>query len=281
MTPQHRIGFCSWSVQPASPAELAAAAKSLGLNALQLALVPMLDPLGDWPDAIEILADSGIEVLSGMVAALSEDYSTLDSIACTGGVRSDDLWSENRRRFELAAKVAAAHDLRLVTFHAGFLPEDRSDAGRDAMLDRLRFIADYFASANIEVALETGQETARTLLDALEDLDCPNVGVNFDPANMILYGRGDPVAALRTLSRYVMQIHIKDALPTSQPGTWGREMPVGRGAVDWPAFFEVACAIDPPVNFVIEREAGPDRLDDIRSAAALVAQSIARCNSPA
>jgi sugar phosphate isomerase/epimerase len=108
-------------------------------------------------------------------------------------------------------------------------------------------------------------------------LDRPNVGVNFDPANMILYGKGDPVAALKKLSTHVRQVHIKDALPSAPdaaPGQWGKEVPAGTGAVDWPAFFEVAMAIVPRVNYVIEREAGGSRIEDVKAAGELVRRHI-------
>jgi sugar phosphate isomerase/epimerase len=131
-------------------------------------------------------------------------------------------------------------------------------------------VADAFAEHGAGVALETGQETAETLEGVLAELGRPDVGVNFDPANMILYGMGDPVRALKRLVPVVKQIHVKDALPTDTPGTWGTEVPVGEGAVDWDAFFDVALSIQPPVSFVIEREAGADRLDDIAAARDLI-----------
>jgi sugar phosphate isomerase/epimerase len=101
-------------------------------------------------------------------------------------------------------------------------------------------------------------------------LDHPNVGVNFDPANMILYGMGDPVAALRDLAPCIVQIHIKDALPTSVPGTWGREVTAGTGAVAWDAFFAQVGKLPSPVDMVVEREAGAAREGDAAVAAALV-----------
>jgi sugar phosphate isomerase/epimerase len=142
------------------------------------------------------------------------------------------------------------------------------------MIERLRFVADAFAERGVDVALETGQETAETLLGVLEELQRPNVGVNFDPANMILYGMGEPVEALGRLAPAVRQVHVKDALPTEVAGTWGTEVPAGRGAVRWRAFFDVAMAISPPVSFVIERESGADRLDDIAAARDLIEQHL-------
>ncbi|XOV74116.1 MAG: sugar phosphate isomerase/epimerase family protein [Phycisphaerales bacterium] len=124
----------------------------------------------------------------------------------------------------------------------------------------------------IRLGLETGQETAASLLDALAAIDRDSVGVNFDPANMILYAMGDPVEALDRLAPHVVQIHVKDAIATDTPGRWGTEVPAGTGQVDWPAFFAVVRDHLPGIPLVIEREAGDRRIEDIRSAASLVQQ---------
>ena len=92
------------------------------------------------------------------------------------------------------------------------------------------------------------------------------MGVNFDPANMILYGKGDPVQAVTELLPYVKQVHVKDALPTKEPGTWGNEVAVGTGAVDWTAFLAVLERGGFRGDFCIEREAGDQRIEDIRTA---------------
>ena len=87
---------------------------------------------------------------------------------------------------------------------------------------------------------------------------------------MILYGMGDPIDGLRLLADRTVQIHVKDALPAEVPGTWGSEVPVGSGAVDWSAFFDVVEAMDRPVDLVIEREAGDARVADIITARKLI-----------
>ena len=125
---------------------------------------------------------------------------------------------------------------------------------------------DIFGEHGVRIGLETGQETAATLVEALEHLDHENVGVNFDPANMILYGMGDPVESLKLLADHVVQIHAKDAIPTETPGTWGREVQLGTGAVDWNRFLEVVSAIERPVDLMIEREGGEVRESDILAA---------------
>jgi L-ribulose-5-phosphate 3-epimerase len=257
------LSVCSWSLRPRSPVELADAVESVGLTAVQLDLVPLLEESA-WDDTALVLADRGIALASGMVRMDGEDYASLEAIARTGGVRPDETWPANFERCRRAATLAAALGIDLVSFHAGFIPED-DPAERDRLLDRLRQVADAFADAGVAVALETGQETADTLVEALEALERPEVGVNFDPANMILYGMGDPVEALRTLAPRVLQLHAKDAVPTETPGTWGREVPVGEGAVDWTSLLETA-AVVPELRIAIEREAGDRRIAEIAQA---------------
>ena len=266
---QH-LAVCSWSLRTDSPDALADALHRCGIHAVQLALVSCVEQPAIWGNAVAQLRARGITVVSGMLATVGEDYSTLQSIELTGGVRLATTWARNQELARTTAALAGDHGVPLVTLHAGFLPHDRSNPERAAMIDRLRVIADIYAARGVRVAFETGQEDANTLLAALGDIAHPNVGVNFDPANMILYAMGDPVAALRALAPYVWQIHVKDAVPTSVPGTWGREVVAGTGAVDWPAFFAVVAALPRTVDLVIEREAGPTREADIMAAASLI-----------
>jgi sugar phosphate isomerase/epimerase len=160
--------------------------------------------------------------------------------------------------------------LNLVTFHAGFLPHEPTDPSFVKMLGRLTEAADAFRDAGVPLGLETGQETAPVLVSLLEKLNRPNVGVNFDPANMILYDKGDPIAALRVLGPWIRQVHIKDARRTKVPGTWGQEVAVGTGEVAWPAFFATLKEVGFAGDFVIEREAGDRRVQDIRAARQVV-----------
>ena len=265
-----RLAACSWSLRTESPDALADALVRCGLDAVQLALVPCVEEAAAWGSAIERLRARGIETVSGMLATVGEDYSTLESIERTGGVRRSETWARNHELARATAAIAGDAGVPLVTFHAGFIPHDRANPERAVLLDRLRAIADIYAARGVRVAFETGQERAETLVEALADLAHPNVGVNFDPANMILYGMGDPVAAIRTLAPHVVQVHVKDAVPTAVAGTWGQEVVAGTGAVDWTAFFAAVRALPRPVDLVIEREAGPTREADIRAAVALV-----------
>lgn len=266
------VGVCSWSLRPAGPGDLVSALAECGVHAVQLALDPIRT--GAWPEAETAarLRSAGIGVISGMMATAGEDYSTLDSIRRTGGLRPDGTWTANLAAAEANAALAKRLGVSLVTLHAGFLPHEGNDPERGVMMERLRRVAGVFAARGVDVALETGQESAETLLEVLADLDAvgARVGVNFDPANMILYGMGEPVEALRRLAPRVRQIHIKDADPAVDPGEWGTEVPAGTGNVNWPEFFRLLRSACPGVNLVIEREAGESRVADIRTARALI-----------
>lgn len=237
--------------------------QGLGLNKFQCALDPLRTSPQAWDRLPRLCADQGLTMVSGMFTTLGEDYSTLESIKRTGGVTSDAFWDENWKNIREVALMAQSYRLRLVSFHAGFLPHEAADPHFDKLLGRIGQIADLFAGYGMDLALETGQETAATLRTFLEALNRPNVGVNFDPANMILYDQGDPINALQELGPWIKQCHIKDALRTQVPGTWGEEVVVGAGQVNWRAFFQALQAIQFAGFMCIEREAGEQRAEDI------------------
>ncbi len=261
-----RLAVCSWSLQPENPQDLVAKLQATGINRVQLALDPLRDAPAVWGDTPALFRQNGITIVSGMFGCVGEDYSTLDSIRVTGGIAPDATWEQNRTNIKATVALTQQLGLKLVTMHAGFLPHDESDPAFAKMLGRLAEIAKAFQAAKITLGLETGQETAPVLVQLLQKLKLRNVGVNFDPANMILYDKGDPIAAVRTLGPWVRQVHVKDARRTKVPGTWGEEVPVGTGEVDWPAFFATLKESKFKGDYVIEREAGTQRVADIRTA---------------
>jgi sugar phosphate isomerase/epimerase len=227
------------------------------------------DPEG-WGRAAAVFSGAGVSVVSGMFGTIGEDYSTLETIKATGGLVPDEHWEQNWKNIQTVVAIARRFGLKLVTFHAGFLPHEDHDPNFGKLLDRIARVADLFAAQQIDLGFETGQETADTLGAFLTKLNRPNVGVNFDPANMILYDKGDPIAALRALGPWLKQCHIKDANRTKTPGTWGEEVAAGTGQVDWPAFFRTLNELSFTGNLCIEREAGSQRVEDIAAARKMV-----------
>ena len=265
-----RLAVCSWSLQPETPESLIAQLREIGLSRVQLALDPLRDSPEIWDKTPELFAAAGIEIASGMFGTIGEDYSTLETIKETGGVLPDKHWESNWLGINKIAEIANELNLKLVTFHAGFLPHEELDPNFKKLMSRIEQIAELFFKKNIDLGFETGQETADTLKLFLEKLNRPSVGVNFDPANMILYSKGDPIEALNTLSPFLKQCHIKDATTTKEPGTWGEEVIVGTGEVDWPAFFTSLQELGFEGDCCIEREAGDQRIIDIKTASEFV-----------
>jgi sugar phosphate isomerase/epimerase len=264
--PISRLGVCSWSLRPETPEDLLSCLLDTGLQAVQLALTPVVSDRDVWGRTIDILQARDIRLLSGMIAPVGEDYSTIDRIKETGGVRPAAHWPANEAMARAACVIAAQSGMGLVTLHAGFLPHDPDDPERAAMVKRLQLLADIGNAQGVRIGLETGQEAADTLLAVLSEIDRPNLGVNFDPANMVLYGTGDPIEAFEQLAAHTVQVHIKDALPPEEEGRWGTEVPLGKGVVDWDRFMAIADGIERDIDAVIEREAGEDRAGDIRIA---------------
>jgi sugar phosphate isomerase/epimerase len=198
-------------------------------------------------------------------------------------VRLDAHWTQNLAAAHGNAALAQRLGIGLVTFHAGFLPHAADNALRATMLARIAVIARAFAERGVQIALETGQEDADTLVGVLHELAAlgGNVGVNFDPANMLLYAMGQPVEAFPKLATFTRQVHIKDAIETETPGQWGREVVVGSGQVPWDQFLTLVRAHAPNAPLVIEREAGSQRVADIITARRVVSAVLARLDARA
>ena len=266
-----RLAVCSWSLQPSDPADLVQQLQSIGINRVQIALDPIREHPQVWNKIVELFRQSNITIVSGMFGTLGEDYTTMESIRRTGGVVPDATWDLNWRNIQTNAVLARQLDLTLVTFHAGFLPHEEDALEFKKMLDRILRITDRFGDKGIHLGFETGQETAEDLRAFLTRLNRPNLGVNFDPANMVLYDKGDPIEALRTLGPWLKQCHLKDAIRTQKPGNWGREVVLGTGEVDWRRFFGTLAEMKFTGDLCIEREAGTRRTADIRVARQFIA----------
>lgn len=262
----HVLAVCSWSLKPTSMAELVAKVKELGLAHVQLGLLRLIQ-LDDKRKHEELghLRASGIALTGGMIAFPGEDYSTIAAIRRTGGFIPDDEWPLRRRLAKESARLARELGVGSITTHVGFVPTP-GDPGYSTIRDRVREVASDLAHFDVDLLMETGQEPAAELLEFLHDLAAPNVHINFDPANMILYGAGDPIAAIATLGPHIRHVHAKDATPSPHPGQeWGQEVPLGSGQVDPAAFLTALRAAGYTGPLALEREAGTDRLADLRT----------------
>ena len=198
-TPTERLAVCSWSLLPTDPHNLVAKLRLAGIHRVQLALDPLRETPAVWGDAGRVLAQANITIVSGMFGCVGEDYSTLDSIRATGGIVPDPTWDQNLKNIQAIVEIAAALDLKLVTFHAGFIPHSPADPGFPKMLKRLTSISELFAAEGIAVGLETGQETAVALAGLLDAL--PIIGDHLAGIVAGSWSAADPAGRLSRRSR--------------------------------------------------------------------------------
>ena len=204
-----------------------------------------------------------------MINFPQEDYSTLESIKATGGIVPDDCWRGNRELALKAIELTAELKVRFLSMHFGFI-DIKNPVKARTLTERTRMLADKASERNITLLMETGQESAGELRDFLEKLHHPALGVNFDPANMILYGKGNPVEAVGVLGPWIKHVHIKDAMQTKTPGTWGSEVIWGAGEVGADKFLRALKSAGFAEALAVEREGGDNRLGDIKAAVNLL-----------
>ena len=159
--------------------------------------------------------------------------------------------------------------------HCGFLPENPNNPIYKEAVEAIREVASYCRKNGQSFRCETGQETPITLLRALKDVNVDNIGVNFDAANLILYGKADPVDAVDVLAPYIQGVHAKDGLYPTNPKDLGKEVPIGQGKVNFPAFIQRLKNSGYHGPLTIEREiSGEKQAADIRQAKAYLEKLI-------
>ncbi len=269
---ESRLGVCSWSLGVPID-EVAVQMRELGIKKVHLALAPFIaaderhggsEGAAAWQRVKERVASGEWIVTATMISFRGEDYSTLESIKKTGGIVPDANWEFNRGLVAKGAALTRELGAKYLSCHAGFL--DVNDAAAYAKYrSRVQELADICTKEGVELILETGQETAEHLAAFLKTVK--NVGVNLDPANMILYAKGDPVEAVKTLAPWIRHVHLKDANLTKDPGTWGTEVPLGDGQIGLYDFLKALKSNWYRGDFAIERESGSSRFKDIDLAA--------------
>lgn len=168
-----------------------------------------------------------------------------------------------------ASDFARQCGVSAVQTHCGFIPENPSDPVYQETVDAIRAVAAYCKENGQNFRCETGQETPITLYRAIKDAGLDNIGVNFDAANLILYGKANPVDALDILGPLVQGVHAKDGLYPTNPRDLGREVPIGQGKVNFPAFIKRLKEVGYRGPLTIEREIpGAKQAEDIRASKA-------------
>ncbi len=266
------IGVMFWGGR--DPLETLREVKSLGVRCGQIGIPGEMNleaAAAPWKAALAAEQFTLVTVFGGFTG---ESYADMPTVQRTVGFIPPATRVEREARTLAISDFAAAVGAPSIALHVGFVPERPSDPDYIAVREMVRRVADHAAGHGQTFALETGQEPAQVLLRFLEDVNRPSVRINFDPANLILYGTGDPVEALGVLGHYVISVHAKDGdwPPRDVPGALGTERPLGQGSVGIERFIAKLKQIDYRGTLNIEREIEDQqqRLRDIRMAVGLL-----------
>ncbi len=230
------VGVMFWAGPDA--ARTIRTAKAAGVRSGQLGVPPdmqLAGAAGTWRRALE---GERFTVVTVFGAYDGESYADIPTVQRTVGFVPAATRDEREKRTREISDFAAGLGVSSIACHIGFVPEDRSHTDYIAVRAMVRRVADHAASNGQTFALETGQEPARVLAGFVEDVERPNLKINFDPANMILYGTGDPIEALGILARRIVSVHAKDGdwPPKDTPGALGAERRLGEGSVGMERF---------------------------------------------
>jgi len=201
-----------------------------------------------------------------------ESYVDIPTVVNTVGLVPKSTRAERLLEAKAISDFAKLLGVSVTALHIGFVPEDANDPDYGRIVKIARELCDHCKLNGQRLHLETGQETAETLQRFIDDVNRDNLAVNFDPANMILYGSGEPIAALKMIGEHVKSVHCKDAKWSDKPKVeWGEEVPLGQGDVGMDNFLLTLKEIGYVGPLTIEREiSGEQQIKDIAEAVKLL-----------
>lgn len=213
------------------------------------------------------LGKYGIEATSVVVGGPGKEIWDFYEGPVTIGLVPRETRAARIAHIKKASEFAKQCGVAAVQTHCGFIPENPNDLLYQEAVAAMREVAEYCRRNGQNFRYETGQETPITLVRAILDVGLDNQGVNFDLANLILYGKANPVDAIEILAPHVQGIHAKDGLWPTNPKDLGKEVAIGKGKVDFPRIIARLKELKYPGAVTIEREiSGPQQMEDVRGA---------------
>jgi len=204
---------------------------------------------------------AGVEITVLFGGFEGESYASIAETARTVGLVPEATRAARAQEMKEISDFGKLLGVSTVALHIGFVPEDRDSDNYKDLIEVTRDLLDHIKANGQQLNLETGQESAEHLLEFISDVDRDNLFINFDPANMILYGTGDPIDALKKVGHLVRSIHCKDAkwAPEAERGTgWGQEVPLSDGDVNMEVYLQTLKEIGYTGPLTIEREIPED-----------------------
>jgi L-ribulose-5-phosphate 3-epimerase len=248
-----------------NPEAAIAKVHDLGLPTCQ-AYLSEIDP-GLAPRLRQSLDKYAIEPTSLVVGGPGREVWNFDEGPLTIGLVPRETRAARLAHIKKASDFAKQCGISAVQTHCGFIPENPNDALYKETVAAMRDVAEYCRKNGQDFRYETGQETPITLVRAIRDVGTDNQGVNFDLANLILYGKANPVDAIEILAPHIQGIHAKGGLWPTNPKDLGEEVPIGKGKVDFPRIFGRLRELNYRGAVTIEREiSGPKQVEDVLAA---------------
>jgi sugar phosphate isomerase/epimerase len=260
----HDIGVCSAALEPTGAVDLINQVRKLGFEHVQLELTDLVGS-DAARRALEIghLRDSGLKFTGGRILLGGADRSSPAAQQATTGIYPDATWPERRDRIVAAGEIARELGLKALSVEPGHIPAS-NDPKYEVMVGRVRELAKALTAVKLHLLLGTGPEPVHVLLQFLNDAGVKSLGVDFAPADMVIYGTGDPAEAVGVLGRHIKHVRLRDAQSSLHPGLrWGVEVPMGRGELDVPALLHALHGVGFTGPLCLESTAPKDRAGDL------------------
>lgn len=263
------IGVCSWSIDRDDCLHsIQIAANELKVKVLQIGLFSQTTIESTDADAVKQALESvDMHVPSVFIGFEGEDYSSIKRINETGGFTPDGLYKTRLERIRKVAEWTNAISAKSISIHIGTIPVEHASPVFEKLVARCHEVVDLLANHHLRLLLETGREPIDTLIRFIEAVGRPDVGINFDPANLVIYGTDDPVSAIKKMANRIEIVHLKDAHLSLQTGVeYGQAASLGSGDVQIPRIISKLRAKGYTGPLLIENNMQEGGIDSIRNA---------------
>ena len=268
-----RLGVVAQVNQKITPDEALAAVKRFGLSTCQLA-VGMAPPELAMPIR-NAAAKYEVTITALMTLGEGQMIWDLRNGPKTIGIIPPNTRAQRVAALKRASELATACGVKAVHTHCGFIPENPNEPLYAESVAVIKDVATHLYNNGQTFLMETGQETPITLKRVIDDVAQDNLAINLDVANLILYGKGEPVGALEVFGKHVRGMHAKDGIYPQDPYGLGQEVPIGKGRVRFLEVFEALHRLDYDGPVTIEREiSGPEQERDIAASKRYLEQLI-------
>jgi len=273
----NEIGVYMESTGFSDPAKALPMIRELGLTVVQVGQLPEEFYSEEGAQRFKaLLEEAGVRAAATTIVHEGERYDDWPTVRCTVGYVPREFRDARMTYSHRVIDFTAAIGCRYVTTHIGEPPHDPKDPDYCALVDIVRELGQHCAELGLRFGLETGQESGRALMGFIGRVGLDNVGVNFDPANIILYNTDAPLSALDEVAPRLFGMHCKDGLRSTQPEALGTEVLLGQGEANLCECVRRALRLGYEGPLIMEIYAGDDRREALSKGKAFLEECLAQ-----